>query len=227
MTRKQIARDILTGVLVKSRRRCCICFGLNRDAGLKSGQIAHLDKNNANGIESNLAFLCFDHHDEYDSVTSQRKNLTAGEVKEFRSELYRTINKAFSQPVHFGEMQTPPADPYAGQYIRLGSDSDSAEISFTPLPDSIEGEKRYFVSGFALWGMRREFGPNMGVLEFVGEVDDKGTVSYVRNNGAYDAITALQFGNNGSLEVDERNWVGAYGMNVTFIGSYHRAGASE
>ncbi len=103
----------------------------------------------------------------------------------------------------------------------------SAEISLTPLPDSIEGEKRYFISGFALWGVRREFGPNMGVLEFVGEVDDKGTMRYVRNNGRDNVMTDLQFGNDGSLEVDEQNWVDEYGMNVTFIGSYHRAGISQ
>jgi hypothetical protein len=227
LARKKIAQDVQTRVLVNSRRRCCICFGLNRDTGLKSGQIAHLDQNRASDAEENLAFLCFVHHDEYDSITSQRKNLAIGEVKAFRTELYNTINKAFSQPVHFGEMLTPPDDPYAGQYIRLGGDNDSAEIALVPLPDSYEGEKRYFVTGFALWGTSREYGPNMGTLEFLGELNDRNAMKYIRTNGGENVITDLHFLDDGTLEVTEENWIGEYGMNVTFIGSYRRAGAQQ
>lgn len=227
MSRTPIPKDVQSRVLVSSRRRCCICFGLNRDTRLKSGQLAHLDKDNSNNSIENLAFLCFDHHDEYDSVTSQRKNITAGEVREFRSELYQTINKAFTQPVHFGDMMTPPADPFAGQYIRLGGDADSAEISLTPLPDSIEGQKRYFVSGFALWGMRREFGPNMGVLEFVAEIDDNRVMTYVRGCNDGRAVTALRFQTDGTLVIEEENYIGHYGMGVSFIGSYCRAGITH
>jgi len=82
-------------VLVRSRRRCCVCFGLNRDEGVKKGQIAHLDGNPNNSSPDNLAFLCFDHHDTYDGRTSQSKNLTAAEVKKYRDELY----------AHFGDWQ--------------------------------------------------------------------------------------------------------------------------
>lgn len=224
MTRKPVAKDVETRVLVSSRRRCCICFGLNRDTSMQSGQIAHLDKNNSNNSENNLAFLCFHHHDEYDSKSSQRKNLTIGEVKEFRTELYRTINKSFTQSVHFGEMRTPPSDPYAGQYIRTGSGKDSAEISFTPLPDSIEGQKRYFISGFALWGTHREYGPNMGTLEFVGEISDSQRTTFIRDNGSRCAITDLTFLGDGILVVEEEDYIGEYGMNVSFIGTYRRAG---
>ena len=99
MARKPIPRSTETAVLLQCRRRCCICFGLDRDARLKAGQIAHLDRDSSNPSEENLAFLCFDHHDEYDSRSSQRKNLSLGEVKEFRRELRRTIDKGFSQPL--------------------------------------------------------------------------------------------------------------------------------
>ena len=152
MARKPLPKAIETAILLRSRRRCCICFGLDRDTRLAVGQIAHLDRNNANHAESNLAFLCFAHHDEYDSKSSQRKNFTIGEVKEFREELYTTINKAFAQPVHFGEILVSPTDPFAGSYIRIGTGSDSAEITLTPLPDSYEGQVQYYVTGLALWG---------------------------------------------------------------------------
>jgi len=96
MTRKPINKDVEADVLVESRRRCCICYSLNRDLNVKSGQIAHLDKDNTNNNYDNLAFLCFDHHDQYDSKTSQSKNFTIKEVKRYREELkenFLTIQK--------------------------------------------------------------------------------------------------------------------------------------
>ena len=55
----------------------------------KPGQIAHLDKDPANNSEENLAFLCFEHHDQFDSRTSQSKNLTRLEIERYRLELYQ------------------------------------------------------------------------------------------------------------------------------------------
>ncbi len=80
---------------MRSRRRCCVCFGLSRDMGLKAGQIAHLDRNAANPSEVNLAFMCFVHHDQYDSITRQSKNLTVKEVKFYRDELYADVEIYF------------------------------------------------------------------------------------------------------------------------------------
>jgi hypothetical protein len=88
MKRKRVSDSVQAEVLVKSRRRCCVCFGLERDESEKQGQIAHLDKNPANDSESNLAFLCLGHHDQFDSRTSQSKNLTAAEIMRYRTDLY-------------------------------------------------------------------------------------------------------------------------------------------
>jgi hypothetical protein len=91
MTRNPVPKDIQDQVVLLSRRRCCICFGLNADLELKQGQIAHLDHNNTNFDMDNVAFLCLPHHDQYDSTTSQSKGLREGEVKRFRQELYDRI----------------------------------------------------------------------------------------------------------------------------------------
>lgn len=74
-------------ILIQSRRRCCVCFGLSRDDAIKKGQIAHLDRNRDNNDPSNLAFLCLEHHDEYDSRTSQSKGLSRLEIQRYRDEL--------------------------------------------------------------------------------------------------------------------------------------------
>ena len=50
--------------------------------------IARLDHDPSNNDEDNLAFLCFDHHDQFDSTTSQAKGLTVDEVKHSTVALY-------------------------------------------------------------------------------------------------------------------------------------------
>ena len=82
-----------TELLRRSRRRCCICFGLNGDIGVKKGQIAHLDQDRSNVSLDNLSWLCVPHHDDYDSIPRQTKGLTAEEVKSYRNDLYRQTSK--------------------------------------------------------------------------------------------------------------------------------------
>lgn len=86
--RTRVPNSTQAEVLVQSRRRCCVCFGLNRDSAVKKGQIAHLDGNRENNRIENLAFLCLNHHDEFDTRTSQSKGLTLKEVLEYRDELH-------------------------------------------------------------------------------------------------------------------------------------------
>lgn len=222
MSRKPLPKDIETAVLVQARRRCAICFGLDRDTRLKSGQIAHLDKDNTNHSEGNLAFLCFEHHDEFDSRSSQRKNFAVGEVKRFRSELHGNINKAFIQQVHFGEISTPPVDPYAGSYIRVGA--NSAELTLTPIPDSYEGNAQYYASGVALYGEDRPYGPNMGIIAFVGQLQEPASIVYERGESEKTSVTTLIFAKAGELHVTEDVWLAEYGAGVSFNGSYRRAG---
>ncbi len=86
--RTQVPDSTQADVLVRSRRRCCVCYGLKRDAKVKKGQIAHLDGDRNNNKSENLVYLCFDHHDEYDSPTSQSKGLNRKEIERYRDDLY-------------------------------------------------------------------------------------------------------------------------------------------
>jgi hypothetical protein len=91
MARIAVPGDNQDQVLLLSRRRCCICFGLHGDLEVEPGQIAHLDHDNTNFDLDNLAFLCLPHHDQYDGKTSQSKGLRESEVKHFRKELYEKV----------------------------------------------------------------------------------------------------------------------------------------
>ena len=80
-------------MLDKCARRCCVCFRINFDFSVKLGQIAHLDRDPSNNRESNLAYLCFDHHSQYDSITRQHKNYSITEVKSARRELCDEVER--------------------------------------------------------------------------------------------------------------------------------------
>jgi hypothetical protein len=78
-------------VLLASRRKCAVCFGLYQDLTVKSGQIAHIDRDPRNNDQDNLVYLCLDHHDDYDRPASQSKRIQAGELKAFRDELVAAL----------------------------------------------------------------------------------------------------------------------------------------
>jgi hypothetical protein len=76
---------------------------LEGDFTRKKGQIAHIDQDSSNPDESNLVYLCFEHHDEYDSSTSQSKGITQAELRESKKSLLAAISKGehtlFDKPV--------------------------------------------------------------------------------------------------------------------------------
>jgi hypothetical protein len=55
---------------------------------VKKGQVAHLNKKRDDNRLENLAWLCLEHHDAFDSVTSQSKNYTQAEVTRWRDRLH-------------------------------------------------------------------------------------------------------------------------------------------
>ena len=88
-TRSQVETDVLTS----SMRRCAFCFGINNDFSEKPGQIAHVDGNRSNSSFNNLAWLCLEHHDRFDSSTSQSKGLTRNELKAYRERLFDFVKQ--------------------------------------------------------------------------------------------------------------------------------------
>jgi hypothetical protein len=89
--RRSFPREVETAVLVRSVRRCALCFGFHGDLRKKSGQLAHVDRNPANSALENAAFLCTVHHDEYDSIPSQTKRITPDELIAYREALYEAV----------------------------------------------------------------------------------------------------------------------------------------
>jgi len=215
MARERISADTQAAVLVESRRRCCVCFGLNRDTSLKTGQIAHLDRNASNPVKDNLAFMCFEHHDKFDSTSSQSKNFTVAEVKVYREELHQALQLAFGQDAAFGAARVF-ADPIAGHYILAGR-HESAEVHVKRLDDG-----NFHVAGFALWGKERSYGPHIGELNFIAPLIEN-SLTYTGHQSAGQSYQAVFKFTLGHVSVTEVNWAGVFGMNVRFAGDYERA----
>lgn len=211
MARKRINTNIETELLIGCRRRCCICYGLYRDNRVKQGQIAHIDHNPENNDIDNLAFFCLDHHDQYDSKTSQSKNLTIQEVKNFRNELETHIKEIWDQPPKF---ECVTVDIYSGHYER-GNEFESSELDIKYI-----GGNLIQVRGLAFWGKTREFGPNIGELDFVAEVQgNKAMFTDKLFNEEY-RLELTFYGQ--KLVAEEKYVVGYFGMNASFEGEYYK-----
>lgn len=99
--RKAIPKAIETEILDLGRRRCPVCFASDGDTDEKRGQIAHIDGDSSKNDLDNLAFMCLEHHDIYDSKTSQSKGFTIAEIKMYRGRLYDWVKRNLpSEPEH-------------------------------------------------------------------------------------------------------------------------------
>jgi hypothetical protein len=193
----------------RTRRRCAICFGIDRDYSVKSGQIAHLDHNSGNNAIDNLAFLCLNHHDQYDSSTRQSKGLTIGEVKVFRAELAEALLAAREAPISLTPESAPRAT-WQGVY-RWENENASAELSIERIDTD-----RYAVRGLAFWGTLRPSGPNTGEID--AEARGQADLLVVESSGytlvlklTADGVMATEEGNRASL-----------GHNVSFAGTFRK-----
>lgn len=215
MSRKNLPPEVGTEVLVLCRRRCCICSGLAHDLSIKSGQIAHLDGRPRNNDLDNLAFLCLEHHDQYDTRTSQSKGLTPREVRRFRKELHEIIREVWKQPASVGGAEVRALDDISGRYVRE-TEYETAELDVKTLPGGLVS-----VTGIALWGTKREYGPNIGQLDFRAPVADRRVEFLDLTPGGDEYRLEIRF-ENGRAIAKEQYVVGYFGMNVSFEGEYRR-----
>ena len=150
MSRITIPDEIQCQILMRSRRRCCLCFWLKGRDEVQKGQIAHLDQDSSNASEDNLAFLCFDHHDEYDGTPRLSKGLRKNETKKYRNELYREMEYRFSQIKTYASELTiidfrclPGTDRFTARF-RLKNTGDAPMRSphvLVELPPNVAGKK--------------------------------------------------------------------------------------
>ncbi len=106
--RQKIPKSIETNLLLASGRRCCLCVFLLRRDEVRKGQIAHLNHDPSDFSFDNLAWLCLEHHDEYDSRTSQSKGFTLPEIKAYRDRLYARTPESADKAADEISLVNPP-----------------------------------------------------------------------------------------------------------------------
>jgi len=212
--RPKVPSNIEGQLLLGCRRRCAICYGLDRDSREKHGQIAHLDHNPSNNKIENLAFLCLEHHDQYDVVPSQSKRLTKTEVMVFKAELEDDLAAALAAPFVLNarlglDFDTEPGG-WAGVY-RAEAGEAVAELEVQD-----DGAGHYGVKGIAFHGIRRALGPNIGELEAVGQVEGD---CLIATTGSY---TLRLRPATGGVVGEETPSSGLFGMGVSFAMLYKK-----
>lgn len=90
--RVQIPQAIQDEVMAACRRRCALCFGLNRELQITLGQIDHIDDDPSNNELDNLVYLCPNHHAMRHSSTPLAKGVSSSEVKRYRSDLLAALS---------------------------------------------------------------------------------------------------------------------------------------
>jgi hypothetical protein len=91
MPRREFPAFVENSVLMKCKRRCAFCFGLNNDPEEKRGQLAHIE-DPENNDEDNAAWLCTLHHDLYDTTSHQTKGYTPGELRGYQEALFAYVS---------------------------------------------------------------------------------------------------------------------------------------
>lgn len=92
-TRTHVPKKTQADVLIRCRRRCCLCYFWDQDGSQKDGQIAHINRKSSDALLENLAYLCFEHHNQYDSTAKQAKGITEDELRHARAQLHRHLNE--------------------------------------------------------------------------------------------------------------------------------------
>lgn len=87
-TRIEVPEDVVARVMLMADRTCCVCTTPG-----KRGQIHHIDEDPSNGAEANLAFLCFECHDQTMIKGGFGRKLDAAQVITFRDHWYERVRQ--------------------------------------------------------------------------------------------------------------------------------------
>jgi hypothetical protein len=125
-------------------------FWFQRRSKRKRGQIAHIDRNAANAEEKDLVYLCLDHHDEYDSTTSQTKGITGAELRGYKERLLTAIRSGDHErptPAPLSAAAKEEAGRSHDERIFRRADDLLPESSLREFLNGLQSDDSYHASG--------------------------------------------------------------------------------
>jgi hypothetical protein len=142
-------------VLTECRRRCCLCVFLDNNHAVRPGQLAHIDQDRSNNKPENLAFLCLEHHDQYDAKTSQSKGLQEGELRSYVKQLHSLVisgNLGNSVPREFRvehfDIESERCGWYRGRYAPEGPHEPDVECPTYGMSNGTSSNPIFLISVF-------------------------------------------------------------------------------
>lgn len=209
--RKAIPTNIVDSLFALCRRRCCMCYSLERDNKIKHVQIAHIDRDASNNAIENLAALCLEHHNQYDSVMRQSKNYAPGELQRYKLELETYIDIEWNKPMPLNDKIS--TDIFSGFYSYSSYDREAnLDIQYV-------GGNILKVSGLALYGTETKKAPHTGDLDFVVTLNGTKAVFEDEYNNQLCGIEIIFLGDR--ISVVDNYPLGYFGANVSFNGIYY------
>lgn len=188
-----------------------MCYALERDNKIKHVQIAHIDRDASNNEINNLAALCLDHHNAYDSVMRQSKNYSPAELQRYKLELEAYISVEWNKPLPLNDKISK--DIFSGFYSYSNYDRE-ADLDIQYIGGNI-----LKVSGLALYGTETKEAPHTGDLEFVATLNGTKAIFQDEYDNLPCGIEITFLGDRISV-VDNYPW-GYFGANVSFTGIYY------
>ncbi len=230
-TREQIPEQLVQDVLLKSKRRCCLCFA-EGITGPRRGSITHIDSDPRNNEEDNLVFLCLSHHD---LLESKRRRPGPGEIRLLRSRLYDAVTEGSLSAQRGGMVvsarkasqikETPQGQKFEEEVLgllrtrleaSLGKDVSvffrKRYVGRSGANHEVDISAKLAIAGFSVFLIvevkhaKRKLGPN-DIMAFVAKVNDLGANKglVVTNSGYSSGALAIARGKGIALfEVDER-----------------------
>ena len=209
--RKATPTNVVDLLLALCRRRCCMCYSLERDNKMKNVQIAHIDRDASNNQIGNLAALCLEHHNQYDSVMRQTKNYTPSELQRYKLELETYINVEWNKSMPLNDKIS--VDIFSGFYSCSSYDRE-ADLDIQYIGGNI-----LKVSGLALYGTETKEAPHTGDLDFVVTLNGTKAVFEVEYDNQLCGIEITFLGDR--ISVVDNYPFGYFGANVNFNGIYY------
>ena len=135
--RSRISEEVEQQIIRQSKRRCCLCFGLNGDEREKSGQLAHINRDPANSDEQNLAYLCLEHHSAYDTTSSQTRRFKPDELRHYKTHLYKHLGTLRIRwrviiNAEFETFKTDDIEQLRANLERIAGGCEISVVSVTP-----------------------------------------------------------------------------------------------
>jgi hypothetical protein len=89
--RAHIPDDIEYEVVMRCKRHCCMCYGLDGLLKAADGQLAHLGRDPSKVEVDDLAYLCLECHKKYDTKNNRVLSYKPTEIRGYRTLLYKAL----------------------------------------------------------------------------------------------------------------------------------------